>query len=129
MRLHIFRHIMDAQNIRAVHSQERSEGDRGQKSVVDRAVVPGNFAKKRFARHANNERTIVDAQPRQIFQEREIVLKRLSEPDSRIERERHWIKTEFYGAGILLSKKIGYFGNHVVIKRRALHGPGGSFHM
>src|SRR4029077_10745506 len=113
---------MDAQNIGPVHSQERSKGDRWQKAIVDRAIVPGNFAKKGFARHAYDGRAIVDAQARQIFEEREIVLERLSEPDSRIERERHWIKTEFYVAGILLSKEIGYFGNDIVIERRALHG-------
>ena len=85
---------MDAQNIGPVHSQERSKGDRWQKAIVDRAIVPGNFAKKGFARHADDGRAIVDAQARQIFEEREIVLERLSEPDSRIERERHWINTE-----------------------------------
>src|SRR2546429_5509363 len=57
------------------------------------------------------------------------MLERLSEPDSRIERERHWIKTEFYGAGILLSKKIGYFSNDIVIKRRALHCRRSSLHV
>ena len=120
---------MDAQNIGPVHSQERSKGDRWQKAIVDRAVVPGNFAKKGFARHADDDRAIVDAQARQIFQEREIVRERFSEPDSRIERERHWIKTEFYGAGILLSKKIGHFGNDIAIERRALHCSRSSFHM
>src|SRR5438128_25299 len=120
---------MDAQNIGPVHSQERSKGDRWQKAIVDRAVVPANFAKKGFARHADDDRAIVDAQAGQIFQEREIMLERLSEPDSRIERERHWIKTEFYGAGILLSKKIGYIDNDIVIKRRALHCWRSSFHV
>src|SRR5437868_13641973 len=112
---------MHAQNIGAVHPQERRERDRWQKAIMDRAVVPGNFAKKGFTRHADDERTIVDAQARQIFQQREIVLERLSEPDSRIERERHWIKTEFYGAGILLSKKIGQCGSEIVIGRPALN--------
>src|SRR6476660_2796300 len=120
---------MDAQDSGAVHSQERSEGDRWQKAIADRAVVPGNFAKKGFARHADDERAIVDAQARQIFQEREIMLERLSEPDSRIERERHWIKVEFYGAGILLSKEIGYFGNDIARERRALHCWRSSFHV
>src|SRR5258708_33884722 len=98
---------MDAQNIRPVHSQERSKGDRWQKAIVDRAVVPGKFAKKGFARHADNERAIVDAQTRQIFKERKIMLERLSEPDFRIDSERHWFKTEFYGAGKSLSKNCG----------------------
>src|SRR5207245_5395398 len=128
-RLHIFLHIMHAQNIGAVHPQERRERDRWQKAIMDRAVVPGNFAKKGFTLHADDERTIVDAQGRQVFQRREIVLERLSEPDSRIERERHWIKTEFYGAGILLSKEIGYFGNDIAIERRALHGGRSSFNV
>src|SRR5438270_13559750 len=105
---------MDAQNIGAVHTQERSEGDRWQKAIVDRAVVPGNFAKKGFARDADDDRAIVDAQAPQIFQEREIVLERLSEPDSRVERERPWRTTAFYGACILLSKEIGHFGNDIV---------------
>ena len=120
---------MDAQDSGAVHSQERSEGDRWQKAIADRAVVPGNFAKKGFARHADDERAIVDAQARQIFQQREIVLERFSEPDSRIKRERHWIKTEFYGAGILLSKKIRHFGNDIVIGRSALHRSRRSLHV
>src|SRR5213082_1928516 len=91
--------------------------------------MPGNFAEKRLARYSNNKRPIVDAKAWQIFQQREIMLERFSEPDSRIERERHWISTEFYGAGILLSKKIGYFGNDIVIERRALHCWRSSFHV
>src|SRR5437764_5451167 len=83
--------------------------------------MPGNFAEKRLARYSNNKRPIVDAKAREIFQQREIMLERFSEPDSRIERERHWINTELYGAGILLSKKIGYFGNDIGVGRGALH--------
>src|SRR5438046_6959629 len=83
--------------------------------------MPGNFAEKRLARYSNNKRPIVDAKAWQIFQQREIVLERFSEPDSRIERERHWINTGVYGAGILLSKKIGYFDNDIAITGRALH--------
>jgi len=73
---------MHTQNIGAVHSQHGGKRDRGQQPMVDRAVVPGNFAEKRLARHSNNKWATVNVQARKIFQQREIVRERFSEPDS-----------------------------------------------
>jgi hypothetical protein len=57
-------------------------------------LCPEILPRKRLARHSNNKWATVNVQARQIFQQREIVRERFSEPDSRIERERHWINTE-----------------------------------
>ena len=47
---------------------------------------------------------------------------RLAEPDSRIERQRHWINAATYGSSILLSKEFAHFPHHILIMWRFLHG-------
>src|SRR5205085_4369965 len=99
-----------------------AEGDCRHKASFRRTIASRNFAKERLARDAHHQRLITQAQARQIFQERKVVRERLAEPDSRIERQRHWINAATYGSSILLSKEFAHFLHHILIMWRFLHG-------
>ena len=67
------------------------------------------FAQKRFSGNADHDWSITRAEPLELREQLEIVLKRFAETNARIKRNRHGVNTTNYGARILLSKKISNF--------------------
>src|SRR5438270_323016 len=71
-----------------------------------------HFADEAFPRHAEHERAVLDAQRREIFQQRQIVRDGFSKADSGVEGDTHRVNAAGYGAVKTLSKKFPDFRDH-----------------
>ena len=79
---------MDPQDVGPTRPQQRSERDGRARPVLGQAR---DFSEKRFARNADDQRTIFNLQTREIGEQLEVVRDRFSKPDSGIERDAHGI--------------------------------------
>ena len=82
---------MDPQDVGSTPAQQRSERNGRARPVLRQTR---DFSEKRFARNADDQRAAFNLQTREIGEQLEVVRDRFPKPDSRIERERHWINTE-----------------------------------
>src|SRR5215471_7186135 len=99
---------MNAKHICAARAQKRSQRHRRRQPIAHLRRTD-QLAQKRFSGNANHDWSITCAELLKLREQLEVVLKRFSETNARIERNRHGVNIINYGASILLSKKIRNF--------------------
>ena len=86
-------------------AQQRSKRDRRREPIDSFEFGADHLPRNDFARNADHERPIVNAQTAEVFQELEIVLKRFAESNSRIKRDGHGINAASLGRAHIVVEK------------------------